>query len=280
MYSFNTPGPVRTKLETGAGRVKVSAEPVQTSTVEVVAQNNASESQEAAEATAVRQTGDTIDIVVPRSRGGLFRSQPRLQITVVIPERSSVSGKSDSADMSLAGMYAHVDLRTGSGALSVETTTDDLVAKSGSGDISVQRCDGTLRATTGSGNVQVEHVTDRSLVSSGSGRITLAVVEGDVDAKCGSGDVQIGRLDGELTAKSGSGDVDVRQAHSGKVVASTASGDVTVAVPRGTAVWLDLNTVTGDVSNELDDVESPEETDTRLELRAKTATGDVVISRS
>lgn len=280
MYTFDTPRPVRVKLGAGAGEVRISAEPVDTSTVEVVALGNSDEAQQAAETTTVVQSGNTIDISVPRARRGLFRNQPKLAINVVVPEGSSVSAKADSADMTLIGTFARVDLSTGSGDLSVEAATESVAAKTGSGDVFAGRCEGTLRAMTGSGDIQVERAIARSLLNTGSGSINLAAVEGVVDTKCGSGDVQVDRLDGELVVKSGSGDVGVREARSGTISASTASGDVAVGVARGTAAWLDLSTVTGDVTNALDDVDTPHESDARLELRARTATGDIAVRRA
>ena len=83
-----------------------------------------------------------------------------------------------------------------------------------------------------------------------------------------------------VSAKTGSGDVRVGQAWSGEVRATTASGDVDVSVARGTAVWLDLNTISGDVRNDLDAIAGPDETDATLELRAKTASGDITVTRA
>lgn len=280
MYTFETPRPVRLRVEAGAGEVRVSAEQVERTTVEVTPLDSTVESQQAIEETTVDQSGDIVDVRVPRIRRGLFRGQPKLAVHVVVPEESSVSTKSESADVSLLGTYARVDLASGSGDLSVESATDRVVAKSGSGDIFAGRCEGPLRVVSGSGDIEVEQATARSSLHTGSGTIHLTSGQGVVDTKSGSGDVVVDSLDGMLVGKTGSGDVEVRAARSGKISAGTGSGDISVGVVRGTAVWLDLNTVTGDVSNQLDDVDDPDEMDLRLELRTKTASGDIAIHRS
>src|SRR5205085_1765393 len=67
-----------------------------------------------------------------------------------------------------------------------------------------------------------------------SGTISIDPAGGDVDGQTVSGDVLIGGVAG------------------GRVAVKTTSGDITVAVVKGTAVQLDLSTLSGDASSELD----------------------------
>jgi DUF4097 and DUF4098 domain-containing protein YvlB len=67
----------------------------------------------------------------------------------------------------------------------------------------------------------------------------------------------------------------------GKVAAHSVSGDVTIAVRRGSKVYLDCNTVSGDTSSELElTTDAPAGDGPLVEIRAKTVSGDIRITRA
>ena len=56
-------------------------------------------------------------------------------------------------------------------------------------------------------------------------------------------------------------------------------GDVEVGIPAGTAAWLDVNAAAGRIDNLLEAGEAPEKSTDRVEVRARTALGNIVIRR-
>ena len=120
----------------------------------------------------------------------------------------------------------------------------------------------------------------RAVLKSGSGDVSLAHGTGTIEAKTGSGDIELSEVRGDITAKTGSGDVRIDAITSGRTQAATGTGDIRVGVVNGTAAWLDLNTVTGDVRNDLEDAGAPADGDETVELHIKTATGDIAITRA
>jgi DUF4097 and DUF4098 domain-containing protein YvlB len=87
-----------------------------------------------------------------------------------------------------------------------------------------------------------------------------------------------------LRATTASGDIEVGMVRRGQTDLRTASGDVEVGVAAGTGVWLDVNTSSGKTRNDL--TMNPETaTDVAgraaatLELRVRTASGDITIRR-
>ena len=97
--------------------------------------------------------------------------------------------------------------------------------------------------------------------------------------KSGSGDVEVGRLGGRLQTKSGSGSLTVRRATSGMVRANGASGDISIGIEEGTAAWLDLSTVSGRVTQELEESAAPSDGQQRVEITAHTVSGDLRVFR-
>ena len=70
-----------------------------------------------------------------------------------------------------------------------------------------------------------------------------------------------------------------RRSQEGKVELKSVSGDMLVGVRRGSRVWMDVKTVTGDARSELDsgddDGEGP-----LVELKATAMSGDIKIVRA
>jgi hypothetical protein len=64
------------------------------------------------------------------------------------------------------------------------------------------------------------------------------------------------------------------------VTAQSVSGDVLVAVRRGAKVYLDCNTLSGDTSSELDMTGEPAADGPLIEIRVKTVSGDIAITRA
>jgi hypothetical protein len=64
-------------------------------------------------------------------------------------------------------------------------------------------------------------------------------------------------------------------------LAHSVSGDVTIGVRRGSKVYLDCNTVSGDTTSELElTSDAPAGDGPLVEIRAKTVSGDITITRA
>jgi DUF4097 and DUF4098 domain-containing protein YvlB len=80
-----------------------------------------------------------------------------------------------------------------------------------------------------------------------------------------------------------SGDVDVRAVEGGDVRVQTVSGDVRIGIGRGTRVWVDAASVSGDLRSDLgleDQAHTDEESGAVVPLQVKTVSGDVSIGRA
>lgn len=280
MYEFETPKPIAVRSRSGAGTVYLKAADVTTTTVELTALRGNEDERRAIDEATVVHSGDALNIDVGRERHGVFKAKPQIGVAIVLPTGSVVTVEADSADISVSGSLRALRAKTGSGDIVVENAEDDTDLKTGSGDVQISSGNGRLSATTGSGDVRVGTSDGIASLSTGSGTVSADRARGDFTAKTGSGDVVVRDGAGQLTMKAGSGDLSVKSVADGAVLATTGSGDVDIAVVSGTAAWLDLNTVTGRVRNQLDDATGPDADEKTVELRVKTATGDISISRA
>jgi DUF4097 and DUF4098 domain-containing protein YvlB len=155
---------------------------------------------------------------------------------------------------------------------------------SASGDVRIGHVTGSLRVNTASGDVGVAAVGGDLRVNSASGDIEVGSVGGDAVLHSASGDLRIANTGGSAQARTASGDIDLLQARQGELRAQSASGDVTVSVMPGTAVYMDVRTASGSTRSDLDVSDAPpasqQEPASTLSVRVHTVSGDVTVMRA
>jgi DUF4097 and DUF4098 domain-containing protein YvlB len=190
-------------------------------------------------ATRVEFDHGALSVVEPDRFGlGGFGS---LNVTVEVPDGSSCLVHSASADVSCTGELSALDAHTASGELSAE------------------RVSGLAQVVTASGDVQVG-----------------AAAEARVETA--SGDVRIDQADGAVTVRTASGDVWIGQISGRRAEVKSASGDISVAVAPGIGVYLDLSSLSGTVSSELEPAQQSGGAD--MTVQCRTISGDVQVLRA
>src|SRR5207248_70141 len=111
--------------------------------------------------------------------------------------------------------------------------------------------------------------------------VDVEIVRGAVNVASASGDVTIAASYGDVHANTVSGDQDHGAVMRGRISAQAVSGDVTIGVRRGSKAFLDCNTISGDTTSELEVTgEVPVGDGPMVEIRAKTVSGDIRITRA
>jgi DUF4097 and DUF4098 domain-containing protein YvlB len=158
---------------------------------------------------------------------------------------------------------SQIDAQTASGDVEGRGTFGGVSIDSASGDIRLERVDGRFEANTASGDVQVESVGDAARVNSASGVVDLGEVESDAKIRTASGGIQI------------------RSAVEGKIDIQSASGDIQIGIRRGSSVYIDASSMSGDMSSDLDVSDQPPQSDgPTMDFRARTMSGDITLRRA
>jgi DUF4097 and DUF4098 domain-containing protein YvlB len=117
---------------------------------------------------------------------------------------------------------------------------------------------------TASGNIELTQVMGEIDAKSASGNLTIHQVDGNIDVSTASGDVVVSEAVGTVRARSASGDVDVEILSlqgEGRLVFSTASGDVHVRAPASLDAEVMLSTASGKLQTDfpltIEDKEGP-----------------------
>lgn len=277
--TFETPGPIRLRVELLAGDVRLRATDIRTTTVRLVPHGRGGE--ELVDQFIVEHRGDEILVQAPKLRESLlgWGTRASVDVEVDLPQLSELDLKTGSGDVTGSGVLGRVVVGSGSGDVSLDEVSGGEV-KSGSGDVEVRTVRGALAAKSGSGDVSVQTANaDLDLVT-GSGHLKVRRAEAGVKAKTGSGDVTIGASVADVDVLTGTGDIDLEGLHGGAVKARTGTGDVTLGVVTGVAAYLDLNTVTGDVAVDLEEVAGPGGAESTTSLSVQSGSGDIRVRRA
>jgi Toastrack DUF4097 len=262
---FDVNEPLELDIQLASGKIEVDATADGFAEVELTAHDD--DSQELVDAARVELRGRELMIDVPQKRGGfglgsLFGNRG-VTCRVRCPEDSSLKFRSKSADTRVRGVLASVDGATASGDTQLEDVTGDIHIRGASGDITVGDVGG------------------RASVNTASGDISLGRVRGPISTNSASGDVRIEAADDDAKANTASGDVAIEVVVTGEVAVNSASGDVQIGIRRGSHVYLDCSTVSGDTNSELAVTgDEPAGDGPLVHLKARTVSGDIRIRRA
>ena len=265
--TFETTGEVSVEARVSAGRIDIESGEEGRAVVEVTPGRDDEGSRSAARDTRVeirREAGGTvIEIETPRSwLTHTLGRDPQVHVRARVPDDASLRCSASSAHVTGRGRFGSVDIKTASGHISVENCRHATI-KSASGD------------------VHLEHVAKDSKVQTASGDVVVKRVDGSAKVQSASGDVKIHEGRSDVKVQTASGDQSIGAISRGTARLQSASGDVEVGVARGSSVWMDANSLSGETTSDLDVTNAPDDgAAPRLELHATAMSGDIHITRA
>jgi DUF4097 and DUF4098 domain-containing protein YvlB len=171
-----------------------------------------------------------------------------LDVTLTLPEGSSIDVITGSGDTVTRGALADIDVTTGSGDVKVGDTVNSVDVKTGSGDV-----------------------------------VTGHIIE-NFECRCASGDVRCDGAAATTDIHTASGDVVVMAERSGAISIRAVSGDVRINVRPGLVIDVNGTTVSGDMGSAIpldSDVGEVEGDESEIvSINVVTVSGDFRISRA
>jgi hypothetical protein len=265
--SFDVQGPVELDVRLTSGDIEV--DPTAEGRVEIELIAHDEESQRLVDNARIELSPHghrpTILVDVPQKKGfsiSIF-GRSGIECRIRCPHDSGLSVRTKSADISARGTLGGLNVQTASGDLDVNRVSGGVNGKSASSDFSAREVGGGVNIQTASGDID------------------LSIARGPINVTSVSGDISIGEAYDNVNANSVSGDQDHGAVMQGVVAAHSVSGDVTIAVRRGSKAFLDCTTVSGDTTSELElTSDAPAGDGPLVEIRAKTVSGDIRITRA
>lgn len=252
---FDTPTPPRLAVRIPSGQVEIVTGESARTVVEVEAIRGSEDG------VRVEQRGDEI-VVETRKRSGFLRSD-EYAVRIEAPHGAAAETETASADIRIKGRIASLN------------------AKTASGDVEAERSDGEARVRSASGDVTVRAVDGKADVNTASGDVELGSIGGQVSVRTASGRVHVAEAAAGASIYTASGDQEIDAAVQGSLDLKSASGDVRVGIRRGSRVYVDARSMSGDTTSELE-LEGAETSSEGplVELKAATMSGDIRIVRA
>lgn len=281
MPTFSTPEPIAVSIELAVGDVRLVASERTDTVVEVRPSNVAHEADvRAAEDLRVDFSSGALAVKTAERRGpGLFGRTGSVDVTIQLPSGSQLHGVTAAGTFHGTGRLGECRMKAASGDIRLDGT-GAIDVDTSSGTVEVNHVAGDADVRTASGDVRLRRVDGNALAKSANGSVTIGDIGGDLRVATANGDVSVDRGGRTIAASTAKGDLRVGETGHGPVALETAYGQIEVGIPAGTAARLDARTSLGRIDNRLDSAERPEPSDRTIDVRARTAYGDVVIRRS
>jgi DUF4097 and DUF4098 domain-containing protein YvlB len=245
--TFSTPGPVKLEISIPSGEVDIETVEGDTTEVELEVRGGDAEQHERDAQIELRRRGDRYEVVVAARRSGIFSFRNRdYEVRIAAPHDADLEANVASADIEGRGRFGRVEINTASG------------------DVELERVEGELNVDTASGDVRAHRA-------------------GSVKVNSASGDIQIDETARGADVNTASGEVDLRSVEAGEVKVNSASGDIEIGIAKGSRLWVEAQSLSGDTSSELElESGAPIESDEGplVELKARTLSGDISVRRA
>ncbi|GAA2631515.1 DUF4097 family beta strand repeat-containing protein [Paractinoplanes durhamensis] len=279
MPKFETPEPISVNLEFAAGSVRIVASDRTDTVVEVRPANPAEESDvKAAEQIRVDFTGGTLQLIGPKRVFDFSRKTRAVEVSIELPTGSQIAAHLQWGEFRCVGRLGECRIKS-TGNVVLERT-GPLHLHTGHGHITVDGVAGDAEISTASGKIRVGEIAGGAEVKNSNGDTRIDAVGGDVRVRNANGDIAIEHAGAGVDAKTSNGGIRLGEVVRGSVVLGVAAGDLDIGIAAGTAAWLEVSTGFGQVRNELTDALGPDEADRTVEVRGRTAYGDITIRRA
>ena len=268
MQTFETPGPVLLDVRLPSGTIEIVTSDRRDTEVELQPLRDDEVTREAVAAARIQMHESAerrvVLIDVP-SRRGFFGRQPQFRLRVRAPEGADVLCRTRSGDVNCAGVFGGIDVKTASGDTVFDVVAGEAVVNSASGDVRGGVVRGGVNVNTASGDIFVERT------------------EAAAHLNAVSGDVYVREALGAIDVHTVSGDQKVESAAGGPITSQSVSGDVWIGIARGTLVYINANSLSGDTTSALTMSDAPAEGapgSEIVEVRASTVSGDIHFARA
>ncbi|HMJ00060.1 MAG TPA: DUF4097 family beta strand repeat-containing protein [Gaiellaceae bacterium] len=259
--TFETPGKLRLSVRVPSGRIDLDAVEGTETVVELEA--NPELEQEARIELRPRGEGHEVVVVVEERSGFLRRNQNDVRVRVTLPLEADIEISTASADVEGRGQFGALEIQSASGDIGFDQVGKDADVNSASGDIKLARVEGAIAVNTASGDLDVGYLGADGKVRAASGDISIDEAAASLKIQTASGDMQIGSV------------------REGDVTLQSASGDIAVGVKKGSKVWIDARSMSGETSSDLEVSDTPSDGNGPLvEIRATALSGDVTVKRA
>lgn len=249
------------RLENRSGTVTVRGEETNKVRLEVVARLWAESDDEAEDQVElidrrIRQEGHRVLVrapTLPRPPGllSIFGRGARIDYQVAVPHATEARVANRSGRVEVTDLAGPLEAEARSGQVVIEGIGADTTIVARSGRVQAESIAGSLTVDARSGRSQIRGCDGDVVVHSRSGTLQIEDVGGSLRVESRSGALTIANVGGACSVKSRSGVVRYTGAVRGAFDIEVVSGAVVLAVDPDSTFYLDAETISGSVHQEL-----------------------------
>jgi hypothetical protein len=276
MPTFATPGPIAATVQVAGAQVRITASDRTDTVVLVEPMNEANASDvKVANKTKVDFAAGQLSVktTVPGDQNG------SVAIAIDLPAGSSLVAYLAHSSVRADGPLSECELHMASGRVQLDRI-HALQANISAGDAVIGHIAGRASIDGGAFAMRIGEVKDAVRLSSSAGQTWVGHAWADLDLSSGHGGFDIDRADGSVTAKTGDGAIRIGRLTRGQAELLNRSGNIEIGISEGTAARVDANSERGSVRNSVPSQESPDPSDNKVKVRARTRYGDIVIQHA
>lgn len=279
MSTFDTPEPINVTMDVAVADVSITAGD-RTDTVVEVQPTDPSRDLDvtAAAQTKVDFASGTL-VIKGQKPNGYWRKVGSIDLRIELPAGSSVQLTAAVADIRGEGRLGEGRFKVASGQVRLDQT-GKLQLSTSAGEVTVEHVMGDAEITTGSGDVRIRKIDGAGAIKNSNGASWVGEVTGDMRLNSANGGIVIDRARAAVAATTANGSIRIGEVVRGSIGLETAVGELEIGVREGTAALLDVRSNYGTVHSSLKPSDGPGQSDATVEVRARTAYGDILIHRS
>jgi len=282
MPAFDTPHPITVTVELCVGDLRVVASDRGDTAIDVRPSNSGRKGDVvAAQQTRVEYADGRLLIKAPKGWRNYtpLGGRESIDVEIQLPAGSKLRGDAAVAAVHATGRLGECHFKISAGSIDI-AEAGPVQLRTSAGDITVGRVLGDAELTTSAGALRAGRIDGAAVVKNANGETRIGEIAGDLRVSGANGNIVVDRARATVVAKTANGDIRLGEVAGDSVRAETARGRIDIGVAEGIAAWLDLQTGFGNVRNRLDAAAQPEAGENAVEVRARTAFGDITISRS
>ena len=276
MPTFDTPGPIAATVVVGGAQVRVTASDRTDTVVLIEPIDKASKTDvKVASKTKVDFAGGQLSVktTVSGDKNG------SVVITIDLPAGSSLVAYLAHSSVHADGSFGECELHMASGRVQLDRI-NALQANIAAGEVTIGHIAERATIDGAAFAMRISEVKDTVKFSSSGGQTWIGHASADLDLSSGHGGFDIDRADGSVTAKTGDGAIRIGRLTRGQAELLNRSGNIEVGISEGTAARVDANSKRGSVRNSVPSQESPDTSDNKVTVHARTRYGDIIIQRA
>ncbi len=269
--SFNNASPKMIVAGTSHGNISVSDVLSSQTRVEVYVRNSNSNQELSKQqiqkkldeyyTLEISLSGDVLNASARQKKEILFNeSGLSISFKIYAPKTASSVLKTSHGNIDLSGLEGSQDVETSHGDITISKITGKVVGQTSHGNVSVTDCKNEIDVSTDHGDVTGRNCEGTIKLITSHGNIDLKDLKGKVRAGTEHGNVSANNIGGELNASTSHGDVDLEGMSSsvnastdhgnislsvvnitGEIVMSNENGDISLELPKGKGLDLDLH---------------------------------------